>query len=185
MGQQSPARSAESPFAGHARLAELVNGLRFRRYPLFLAGLVYQHADGGLHRAIAVADRDGSLLAWDAGEVFHLGGRVPPSRLFDDDDFAERSQASRLKALADLNQEFFAREVAVLTGGRHSVNEVATRVLREWLRPGRPPAAVLRAEVLGIVPIEVTDALLDTFGRLAERPDRGFLVEQVLEVINP
>jgi len=42
-----------------------------------------------------------------------------------------------------------------------------------------------RAEVLGIVPIEVTDALLDTFGRLAERPDRGFLVEQVLEVINP
>lgn len=105
-----------------------------------MAGLVYEHADGGLHRAIAVTD---------------------------------------------LNQEFFAREVAALTEGRHSVNEVATRVLREWFRPERPPAAVLRAEVLGIVPIEVTDALLETFRRLAERPDRGFLVEQVLEVINP
>jgi hypothetical protein len=185
MSEQPPAQSAESPFAEHARLAELINGLRFQRYPLFLAGLVYEHADGGLHRAIAVADRDGNLLAWDAGEFFDLGGRVPPSRLFDDDDFAERSEATRLKALADLNQEFFAREVAALTEGRHSVNEVATGVLREWFRPERPPTAVLRAEVLGIVPIEVTDALLDTFARLAERSDRGFLVEQVLEVINP
>ncbi len=90
MSEQSPAQSAESPFAQHARLAELVNGLRFQRYPLFVAGLVYEHADGGLHRATAVADRDGNLLAWDVGEFFHLGGRVPPSRLFDDDDFAER-----------------------------------------------------------------------------------------------
>src|SRR6266540_5642322 len=45
-----------------------------------------------------------------------------------------------------------------LLAGRHSINEVAARVLREWFRPERPPAAVLRAEVLGIVPIEVTDA---------------------------
>jgi hypothetical protein len=47
MSEQSPAQSAESPFAEHARLAGLVNGLRFQRYPLFLAGLVYEHADGG------------------------------------------------------------------------------------------------------------------------------------------
>lgn len=76
-------------------------------------------------------------------------------------------------------------EVALLTERRHSVDEVATRVLREWFRPERPPAAVLWAEVRGIVPIEVTDALLETFRWLAELPDRGFLVEQVLEVINP
>jgi hypothetical protein len=53
------------------------------------------------------------------------------------------------------------------------------------LRPERPPAAVLRAELLGIVPIEVTDALLDTFRRLAEQPHRGFLVEQILQVTSP
>lgn len=185
MTEHSTAPSAESPFAQHARLAELVNGLQFRRYALFVAGLVYEHADGGLHRATAVGDRDGNLLAWDAGEFFHLGGRVPASRLFDDDDLAGRSDATRLKALADRNQEFFANEVAGLTEGRHSLNEVAIRVLRQWLRPERPPVAVLRAEVLGVAPIEVTDALLDTFRRLAEHPDRGYLVEYALQVINP
>jgi hypothetical protein len=185
MTERSPAQPAEPPFAQHARLAELVNGLRFERYALFLAGLVYEHADGGLHRASAVADRDGSLLAWDAGDFFHLGGRIPASRLFDDDDFAARPPATRLEALADLNQEFFAHEVAALTRGRHSVNEVAIGILRQWFRPEQPPAAVVRAEVLGVVPVEVTDALLDAFRRLAEHPVRGFLVEQVLQLLNP
>jgi hypothetical protein len=177
--------SAETPFAQHARLAELVSGLRFRRYALFLAGLVYEHTDGGLHRAVAVADRDGNVLAWDAGEPFHLGGRVPASRLFDDDDLTSRPGNELLRALADRNREFVAREVADLTEGRHSVNEVATRILRQWLRPERPPAAFLRAEVLGVFPIEVTDTLLDTFRELAERPDRGVLVEQALLTISP
>lgn len=177
--------SAETPFAQHARLAELVNGLRFRRYALFVAGLVYEHTDGGLHRAVAVADRDGDVLAWDAGEPFHLGGRVPASRLLDDDDLTSRSGGDLLRALADRNQEFVAHEVAALTEGRHSVNEVAIRILRQWLRPERPPAAVLRAEVLGVFPIEVTDALLDTFRELASRPDRGVLVEQALQAISP
>ena len=103
---------AEPSFAQYARLAELVDGLHFQRYVLFVAGLVYEHADGGLQLATTVADRDGNLLAWDAGEVFHLGGRVPASRLFDDDDLAGRSDATRLQALADRNQEFFAHEVA-------------------------------------------------------------------------
>jgi hypothetical protein len=184
MTDASAAPSPESPFAQHGRLAELVNGLRFQRYALFLAGLVYEHADGGLHRAVAVADREGSVLAWDAGEPFHLGGRVPASRLFDD-ELADRSEGALLRALADLNREFVAHEVADLTDGRHSVNEVAIRVLRQWLRPERPPAAVLRAEVLGVFPVEVTDDLLETFRRLANHPDRGPLVEYALQVINP
>jgi hypothetical protein len=179
------APSAESPFGQHARLAELVHALHFQRYALFVAGLVYEHADGGLQRATAVADREGNVLAWDAGEPFRLGGRVPASRLFDDEDLTGRSGGTLLRALADRNQEFFAHELAALTEGRHSVNEVAIRILRQWLRPERPPAAVLRAEVLGVFPIEVTDGLLDAFRELADHPDRGFLVEQVLQVLNP
>jgi hypothetical protein len=50
------------------------------------------------------------------------------------------------------------------------------------MRRSHEPA--IPCEVLGIVPIEVTDALLDTFSRFAGRPDRGFLVEQVLEMLN-
>jgi hypothetical protein len=185
MTDASAAPSAETPFGQHARLAELVNGLRLQRYALFVAGLLYEHADGGLHRATAVADRDGNVLAWDAGEPFHLGGRVPASRLFDDADLTGRPEGTLLRALADRNQEFFAHEVAALTEGRHSVNEVAIRILRQWLRPEHPPAAVLRAEVLGVYPIEVTDGLLDTLRELANQPDRGFLVEQVLQTISP
>ena len=109
---------------------------------------------------------------------------MPASRLFDD-ELTDRSEGALLRALADLNREFVAHELADLTDGRHSVNEVAIRVLRQWLRPEQPPAAVLRAEVLGIFPIEVTDDLLETFRRLATQPDRGPLVEQVLLVINP
>jgi hypothetical protein len=179
------APSAETPFGQHPRLAELVHGLHFQRYALFVAGLVYEHADGGLQRAAAVADREGNVLAWDAGEPFHLGGRVPASRLFDDEDLTGRSEGTLRRALADRNQEFFAHELAASTEGRHSVNEVAIRILRQWLRPERPPAAVLRAEVLGVFPIEVTDDLLDTFRDLAAHPDRGHLVEQVLQLINP
>ncbi len=114
MTDASAAPSPESPFAQHARLAELVNGLNFERYPLFVAGLVYEHADGGLHRATAVADRGGSLLAWDAGEPFRLGGRVPASRLFDDDDLTSRTDGTLREALAELNQEFFAHDLAAL-----------------------------------------------------------------------
>jgi hypothetical protein len=78
------------PFAQHPRLAELVSALAFRRYPLFLAGLLYEEPGGPLRRATAVASRDGDLLAYDSGEVFEHAGRVPASRLFDD-EVAERS----------------------------------------------------------------------------------------------
>ena len=34
-----------------------------------------------------------------------------------------------------------------------------------------------------MVPLEVTDALLDEFHRLADRHERGFMVEQVMELL--
>jgi len=73
-------------------------------------------------QATAVATRRGDLVAFDRGEFFESAGRVPTSRLFDDDDFAERSERTRVAALADLNQAFFAREVAAWTEGHRSVN---------------------------------------------------------------
>ena len=50
-------------FAQHPRLAELVTALGFRRYPLFLTGLLYEEPGSPLRRATAVAGRDGDLLA--------------------------------------------------------------------------------------------------------------------------
>jgi hypothetical protein len=139
------------PFAQHPRLAELVNGLHFRRYPLFLAGLLHEEAGGPLRLATAVASRDGDLLAYDGGEVFEHAGRVPASRLFDD-DVAERSEKTRVDALADLNRVFFAHEVAAWTRGRRSVNEVGIGLLHHWFVPEEPPPAITRSEVLGVVP---------------------------------
>src|SRR5436190_1383720 len=117
------------PFAQHPRLAELVNALHFRRYPLFLAGLLYQPPGGPLRQASAVASRDGDLLAYDGGEAVEHPGHAPASRLLDDDDLAGRSEHARADALADLNQAFFAREVAGWTKGRRSVNEVGIGLL--------------------------------------------------------
>ena len=34
-----------------------------------------------------------------------------------------------------------------------------------------------------MVPLEVTDALLDTFHRLAGRHEHGYMVEQVMELL--
>jgi hypothetical protein len=172
------------PFAQHPRLAELVSALRFRRYPLFLAGLLYEEPGGPLRRAAAVATRDGDLLAYDAGEFYEHAGRAPASRLFDDDDFAERPEKAREDALAGLNQAFFAHEVAAWTKGRRSVNEVGTELLHHWFLPHEStPLAITHSEVLGVVPLEVTDALLDTFRRLADRHQRGYMVEQVMELL--
>jgi hypothetical protein len=133
------------PFAQHPRLAELVNGLRFRRYPLFLTGLLYEEPGGPLRRATAVASRDGDLLAYDSGEVFEHAGRVPASRLFDD-DLTRRSPKTLVDALADRNQAFFAHEVAAWTRGRRSVNEVGIGLLHHWFVPEEPPPAITRSE---------------------------------------
>jgi hypothetical protein len=177
-----PAEPTE-PFAQHPRLAELVNALHFRRYPLFLAGLLYEEPGGPLRQATAVASRDGDLLAYDSGEFFEHVGRVPASRLFDD-DLAERSEKTLVDALADFNQAFFAHEVAAWTKGRRSVNEVGIALLHHWFAPqGPPPLAVTHSEVLGVVPLEVTDALLDVFRRLVDRHERGYMVEQVMELL--
>jgi hypothetical protein len=68
------------PFAQHPRLAELVTALGFRRYPLFLTGLLYNEPGGRLRRAAAVASRDGDLVAYDAGEVVEHAGHLLTSR---------------------------------------------------------------------------------------------------------
>ena len=65
-------------FAQHSRLAELVTALGFRRYRLFLAGLLYQEPGGALRRTSAVASRDGDLVAYDAGEVVEPPGTSRP-----------------------------------------------------------------------------------------------------------
>jgi hypothetical protein len=171
------------PFAQHSRLSELVTALGFRRYPLFLTGLLYQEPGGPLRRAAAVASRDGDLVAYDAGEVVELAGCVPTSRLFDD-DLTGRSPKTLVDALADRNQAFFAHEVASWTRGRRSVNEVGIELLRHWFPPqGSAPPAISGSEVLGVVPLEITDALVDEFHRLAGRHELGFLVEQVMELL--
>jgi hypothetical protein len=171
-------------FAQHSRLAELVTALGFRRYRLFLTGLLYYQEPGGrLRRATAVASRDGDLVAYDDGEVVELAGHLPTSRLFDD-DLTGRSPKTLVDALADRNQAFFAREVAGWTRGRRSVNEIGIELLHHWFRPQRSAAlAITGSEVLGVVPLEVTDALLTEFHRLADRHERGSLAEQVMELL--
>ena len=170
-------------FPQHSRLSELVTALGFRRYPLFLTGLLYEEPGGPLRRVAAVASRDGDLVAYDAGEVVELAGRVPTSRLFDD-GLTERSAKALVDALADRNQAFFANEVASWTRGRRSVNEVGIELLCRWFPPRRSaPLAITGAEVLGVVPLEVTDALLGEFRRLADRHQHGLLVEQVMELL--
>jgi hypothetical protein len=171
------------PFAKHSRLSELVTALGFRRYPLFLTGLLYQEPGGPLRRAAAVASRDGDLVAYDAGEVVEPAGHLPASRLFDD-DLTGRSPKVLVDALADANQAFFAHEVAGWTGGRRSVNEVGIELLHHWFPPRRSaPPAITGSEVLGVVPLEVTDDLLDELRRLADRHHRAFMVEQVMELL--
>jgi hypothetical protein len=101
-----------------------------------------------------------------------------------DDDLTGRSPKALVDALADRNQAFFAHEVASWTRGRRSINEVGIELLGHWFPPQRPaPLAITGSEVLGVVPLEVTDALLDEFHRLADRHERGFLVEHVMELL--
>jgi hypothetical protein len=171
------------PFAQHPRLAELVSALHFRRYPLLLAGLQYQPPGGPLQHTAAVATRDGDLLAYDRGQVAAHPGGVPASRLLDDQDLTGRSDQVLVDALADRNQAFFAHQVAGWTRGRRSVNEVGIALLRHWFVPEVPPLAITHAEVLGVVPLEVTDRLLEVLRRLADHHERGFMVEQVMELL--
>jgi hypothetical protein len=178
---QTPAPA--EPFAQHPRLSEVVNGLRFERYPLFLSGLVYKEPGGPLREAIVVGTREGDLVAVERGEVFRYAGRVPTSRLLDDEDFAGQPESARREALAELNEAFFARDVAAWTGGRRSINEVGIRVLRHWFAPQNVPIAIAASEVLGIVPLEATNALLDTLRELADHHDRGFMVEEVMQLV--
>ena len=138
-----------APFAQHSRLAELVTALGFRRYPLFLTGLLYQEPGGPLRQATAVASRDGDLVACDSGESFEHAGRVPTSRLFDD-DLTGRSPKTLVDALADRNQTFFAHEVAAWTKGRRSINEVGIELLHHWFPPQRSAPLAITAQELSM-----------------------------------
>jgi hypothetical protein len=130
-----------------------------------------------------VASRDGDLVAYDSDESFEHAGRVPASRLFDD-DLTGLSPKTLVDALADRNQAFFAHEVAAWTRGRRSVNEVGIELLHHWFLPQRSASlAIIHSEVLGVVPLEVTDALLDELRRLADRHQRGFMVEHIMELL--
>jgi hypothetical protein len=170
-------------FGQHSRLSELVTALGFRRYPLFLSRLLDQEPGGPLRRVAAVASRDGDLVAYDAGEAVEHTGRVPTSRLFDHDPTG-RSPKTLVDALADHNQAFLAHEVASWTRGRGSINEIGIDLVHHWFAPQRSvPPAITGSEVLGVVPLEVTDALLDEFHRLADRHQHGLLVEQVMELL--
>jgi hypothetical protein len=172
-------------FPFNAREAELVRGLDLQRFPLFLTGLVYRYPDGELVRAYAVATRDGYLVAHDDGEPFQLRDRVPPSRLFDDEDFLSRSVVTRREALSDLNRVFLANEVGAATRGRRSVNEVAERLVRGWFASEAPTLAVEHGEVLGVWPLEITTRLRDTISGQAGKPGRGEMVEEVLQLLVP
>jgi hypothetical protein len=67
---------------------------------------------------------------------------------------------------------------------RRSVNEVGMELLHHWFLPQRSaPLATTGSEVLVVVPLEVTDALLDEFRRLADRHERGFMVEHVMDLL--
>jgi hypothetical protein len=64
------------------------------------------------------------------------------------------------------------------------VNEVGIELLHHWFLPqGSASPAITGSEVLGVVPLEVTDALLDEFRRLADRHQRGCKAEQVMELL--
>ena len=74
--------------------------------------------------------------------------------------------------------------MASWTRGRRSINEVGIELLHHWFLPqGSAPPAITGSEVLGVVPLEVTDALLDSLRRLADHHQRGLLVEQVMELL--
>jgi hypothetical protein len=67
-----------------------------------------------------------------------------------------------------------------VAGGARLIREL----LHHWFLPQRStPLAITHSEVLGVVPLEVIDALLDEFHHLADRHERGFLVEQVMELL--
>jgi hypothetical protein len=73
---------------------------------------------------------------------------------------------------------------SALERGRLSINEVGIELLHHWFPPQRSaPAAITGSEVLGVVPLEVTDALLDTFHRLADRHEHGYMAEHVIELL--
>jgi hypothetical protein len=90
---------------------------------------------------------------------------------------------ARREPLADLTEAFFARDVAAWTGGRRSINEIGINVLRHWFAPQGVTTTITHSEVLGVVPLEASNGLLDTLRELADRHDRGYLVEQVLQLL--
>jgi hypothetical protein len=169
-------------FAQHPRLAELVTALGFRRYRLFLAGLLYQEPGGPLRQATAVVSRDGDLVAYDTGEVVEHAGRVPTSRLFDDVPYraVPNGPGGRLgRAQPGILRPRGGR----LDRGPPQRERGRYRAAAPLVPARAATTAITHSEVLGVVPLEITDAVLDEFRRLADRHQRGCKVEQVLELL--
>jgi hypothetical protein len=161
-------------FAQHSRLSELVTALGFRRYPLFLTG-----------RSSAPGDRRGQPRRRPGGLRRRRGVRARRAR----PDLAAVRRRPHTAVPEDLGGRPGRPQPGVLRPrggqldrGRRSINEVGIELLHHWLPPERPPLAITHSEVLGVVPLEVTDALLDELRRLADRHERGVLVEHVMEL---
>jgi hypothetical protein len=73
---------------------------------------------------------------------------------------------------------------SALERGRLSINEVGIELLHHWFPPQRSaPLAITGSEVLGVAPLEVTDALLDEFHHLANHHEHRYLVDQVMDLL--
>jgi hypothetical protein len=170
-------------FAQHPRLAELVTALGFRRYPLFLTGLLYEEPGGPLRRATAVASRDGDLVAYDAGEVVEVAGPCP--------DLAAVRRRPHRAVSQDPGGRPGRPQSGVLRprGGQldqgppqHQGDRI--ELLHHWfLRPAVSAAGHHRLRGPRGGPLEATDALLEEVHRLADRHEGGFLIEHVMELL--
>jgi len=166
-------------FAQHPRLAELVTALGFRRYRLFLTGLLYQEPDGPPRRASAVASRDGDLVADDAGEVVEHAGRVPTVRrrphravLNGPGGRLGRAQPGLLRARGGR-----------MDRGRRSINEVGIELLHHWFLPERPrsPSPIPRCS--GWSPWRSPTPCWTSSAAWPTTTSAGFMVEHVMELL--
>ena len=168
------------PFAQHSRLAELVTALGFRRYPLFLPGSSTRNR-GVRCRATAVASRDGDLVLRR-----RRGVRAPRAR----PDLAAVRRRPHRAVPEDPGGRLGRPQPGVLRprGGRLDRGPPQHQRDRHRAAGALVPARAATARHHPFrgargVPLEVTDALLDEFRRLADRHQRGFMVEQVMELL--
>lgn len=162
--------------------ASCVLELDLRDRPLFLAGLAYWHATT-YHWVTAVVTRDGEILAWDTPggvEPGDVQDRFAYGQVFDDP--GEWLLLPRYRQLQIWNDRWRRRELAdhMQRYGVHTSGEFAAGLLKSWLgrdstradlhearrgddRPLHEQGLVAQLEdavVLGIVPVDITPALV-------------------------